>query len=382
MLKNHWYAVEFSEAVDLKPHPLRVFGQHLVLYRDRLGALVCHSDVCVHCGTPLSSGQVVGDCIQCPRDGWQYDLEGDATTIPSVAGEETIPLHARVDTYPCVEQYGYIFVFLGDLPGDRRPPGPRLPVLDVMPNAQAHGNRIVTGEFAWNANFERVIEHNVDTTRSPLVQQGEHAIEEAHVGLWLTGVVGSTTGVASDPAEFRKLFGAKPGDGAVAVRVAVFFPNLTMLEVVLGSGVMRLFTAVVPVDATHTISKWTMCRTFSKAPLTDGAARRRVQRMLATARSTIEAPPASGFEDEPAGETTSDTASGPDSVPTSVGSAYRQWRRTVLGWGWGIEQAPDDGFDDWTSTRVIPSPARRFHPELADLWVLAELAPIEVHRDA
>ena len=379
MLKNHWYAVEFSEAVDLAPHKLRVFAQNLVLYRDRLGALVCHSDACVHCGTPLSSGKVMGDCIQCPSDGWEYDLEGDCTTIPSFPDDESIPLHARVDTYPCVEQYGYIFVFLGDLPGDRRPPGPRLPVLDVMPNAQAHGHRIVTGEFAWNANFERVIEHNLDTTTGPLVALGHQEIEEAHVGLWLTGVIGAPAVVPSDPSEFRKLFGAKPGESPVPVRVAVFFPNLTMLEVVLPTGAMRLYTAVVPVDETHTISKWTMCRTFSKVPLADGGARRRVQRMLAMAQSTVEAPRAAAHDLD---DVHHPAAPGADTQPQSVRSAYHEWRQTVLSWGWGIEQAPDGGFDDWTETRVIPSPARRFHPELAEVWVLRELDPIEAHRDA
>ena len=28
---------------------------------------------------------------------------------------------ARIDTYPCVERYGFVWVFLGDLPAEQRP---------------------------------------------------------------------------------------------------------------------------------------------------------------------------------------------------------------------------------------------------------------------
>ncbi len=409
MLKNHWYAVEFGVAVDLKPHKIRVFGQDLLLYRDCLGALVCHSDACVCCGDSLSAGAVAGDRIRCATCGREYDLDGVCTLAPDLGPGVAIPVWARVDSYPSVEQYGYIFLFLGDLPGNRRPPGPRLPILDVMPYAQAHEHRMLTGETSWSANYEHVIENTLDVERvralhaaddanreapvSPLppdpfadpdfvdltvngfditTKFDDYELHESHVGLWLTGVTGEVSLDAPEATGLRKLTVARAE--VVPTRVGVFFPNLTVVDTPVPGGMLRIFTAVVPVDDSHSISKWTMARTFSTSPLGDSAARRRMRRIIDADRPVIEAADPGAMSYHPDAHL--------DTRRDSLRDAYRSWRQTVLSWGWGIEQAPDDGFDHWTETRVIPSPARRFPPESPESWVLGELGAIEVRREA
>ena len=304
MLKNHWYAVEFGSAVDLTPVAARVFGQDLVLYRDCLGAMVCHSDTCVHCGSSLATGSVVGDRLRCSGCAREYDLDGVCTRLPEADHDVAIPLNARLDSYPSVEQYGFVFVFLGDLPGNRRPPGPRLPVLDVMPYAQAHGHRVVSGETAWAANYERVIEASVDIERVQALYGGDdepadagmyeessrrfYALEETHVGLWTTGVVGSVA-LSTPTATGLRRFSASKTPADTTSRVGVFFPNLTFVETPVVGGSMTIVTAVVPVDRQHCVSKWTMLRTSAMSSIGDSSARRRMKRFAEVERRLLEA---------------------------------------------------------------------------------------------
>jgi len=68
MLKNLWYAVEFSHAVTNKPLKMQCLGQHFVLWRNRKGEVSCLSDLCVHRGGSLAGGWLTPDesCIVCP----------------------------------------------------------------------------------------------------------------------------------------------------------------------------------------------------------------------------------------------------------------------------------------------------------------------------
>ena len=169
MLKNFWYAVEFGAAVTDRPVQVRIFDQDLMLFRDTTGTVRALSDICIHRGGSLAGGKVKGNCVECPYHGWRFDHDGACTKIPANREGLPIPKKARVDAYPAVERYGYVFVFLGDLPEDERPPIPELPVPDDVPHAQAEGNRIITGQFTWNANYERVIENGVDAAHAPFV---------------------------------------------------------------------------------------------------------------------------------------------------------------------------------------------------------------------
>src|SRR5690349_14384151 len=116
MLKNFWYAVEFSDRVTSKPLKLTCLGQRFVLYRTSKGEAVCLSDLCAHRGAALSDGWVKDDCIVCPYHGWEYEQGGACTKIPANLQGRSIPKKARVDAYPVVEKYGFVWAFLGDLP--------------------------------------------------------------------------------------------------------------------------------------------------------------------------------------------------------------------------------------------------------------------------
>src|SRR3546814_16658967 len=51
--------------------------------------------------------------------------EGRCQKIPAL-GDTKVPKRGRIDSYPTKEIYGWIWVFLGDLPEDERPEPPTL----------------------------------------------------------------------------------------------------------------------------------------------------------------------------------------------------------------------------------------------------------------
>jgi nitrite reductase/ring-hydroxylating ferredoxin subunit len=159
MLKNFWYAIAFSHEITEQPSKHTVLGQQLVVFRQkRSGRVVVMSDLCVHRGGALSGGwQDDKGCVVCPYHGWEYDADGKAVRIPANLEGRPIPKKARVDSYPVQEKYRFVWVFLGDLPEEERPP---------IPNWDEHFNdpslRAVEGQFLWNANYERVMENGCD----------------------------------------------------------------------------------------------------------------------------------------------------------------------------------------------------------------------------
>lgn len=381
MIKNHWYAVEFGHVIGTEPHHAEIMGQQLVLWRDVGGVLHAQSDVCIHRGGSLAGGKVVDDCVECPYHGWRYDADGQCTRIPANREGLPIPKKARIDTYPCEERYGYAFVFLGDLPESERPPLPYIDVLDQVPTARIDGFRAITGEFAWKANFERVLENGVDIAHAPFVHAGsfgnpdspvveDYEVEEITHDGWNIGNISTVHLDPPQPSGIWKVVSKKGADRPpIKTRTGIYFPNITMLEVNLPLGTMRIFTAVVPVNANRSISKWTMMRDFFTGSWADRDSRRRTDKIF--------------LEDQPTVE-----GQRPELVPVDLTAelhvksdanqlAYRRWRQSALDRGWGIDQHVVGRDGDYHEVRVIPSPARREHPDLANAWVLKELAARE-----
>ena len=56
-------------------------------------------------------GKLVGDRLQCHYHGLQYDQTGRCVRIP---GQDQIPPSAKVKTYPVVERYHWVWIWMGD----------------------------------------------------------------------------------------------------------------------------------------------------------------------------------------------------------------------------------------------------------------------------
>lgn len=166
MLINNWYvAAESADLVPGQPKGVRMLGFDFVLLRQEDGSVTCLSDVCVHRGASLARGKCQGANIACPFHGWEFAPDGTCVKIPSIGEEGPIPKRAKVDSYPTAELYDWVWVFLGDLPEDRRPPVPAL-LPEYFDTEKWRTTRMVVEA---PANWQKFEENSLDTAHLAFV---------------------------------------------------------------------------------------------------------------------------------------------------------------------------------------------------------------------
>jgi phenylpropionate dioxygenase-like ring-hydroxylating dioxygenase large terminal subunit len=133
-----------------------------VFWRDSQGKLGCLVDQCPHRGVAFSAGKLVGDCIQCPFHGFEFDTTGRCTLIPANGRSAEVPKVFKARAYPVRELHNLIYIWWGE-PRDEYPP---LPDFDYMrdPNLVYAATTDM-----WNAHYSRVIENQLDVVHVPFV---------------------------------------------------------------------------------------------------------------------------------------------------------------------------------------------------------------------
>jgi phenylpropionate dioxygenase-like ring-hydroxylating dioxygenase large terminal subunit len=113
-LRDYWYIAAPSREVGRRPLQRVVEGETLVLFRDSAGRVQALIDRCAHRGMALSRGRVVGDCVECPYHGWQYDGAGSLRAVPALCAGERLPQPRSMRAYPVQVCDEHIWVWIGD----------------------------------------------------------------------------------------------------------------------------------------------------------------------------------------------------------------------------------------------------------------------------
>lgn len=133
---NAWYMACWAD--DLSDDRLLariLLEQPVVLFRDANGTAAALEDMCPHRFAPLSKGRLRGGVVQCGYHGLRFD--GSGACLGNAAAYSSFPPDTRVRTYPLVERYRAIWIWLGDVDGAN----PDLvPVLAHMPAPGGHQN--------------------------------------------------------------------------------------------------------------------------------------------------------------------------------------------------------------------------------------------------
>ena len=136
MIFDDWYPA--LRSADLRGKSLSkalLLGVPLVLGRKRDGSIFAMRDLCPHRGIPLSAGWFDGEHVTCKYHGWSFEpCSGQCSAIPSLTpGDELDATKIYATAYPCVERYGYAWVYLPSAGTGRLqdmsalPPVPELP---------------------------------------------------------------------------------------------------------------------------------------------------------------------------------------------------------------------------------------------------------------
>jgi phenylpropionate dioxygenase-like ring-hydroxylating dioxygenase large terminal subunit len=266
MYINFWYPVAKAEEIlDDKPLRVQILGLKFVAFRDSGDVARVLSDTCIHRGGALGKGWVRDGRVICPYHGWQYESDGKCSMIPTYGKETKPPARAKVDSYPTQEKYGIVFVFLGDLPEEERPPVFEIPEYD---DEKWRVNNTVV--FEVNAYYERSVENGLDAAHNEFVHplQGapsvgdtlrRHPIEIEEIPPWGSQFLVAYAG--GSKSEDTKVLGA--GEGSTRAGSGHYGPNTLITRIIFSE--VKAFAQYffeAPIDESHTRIFFVNIRSF------------------------------------------------------------------------------------------------------------------------
>ena len=155
LLRRYWQPVALAAEVPANgaPLPVRIMSEDLVLFRDDQGQLGLIGLHCSHRRADLSYGRVENGGLRCLYHGWLYDRHGNCLEQPCEPPEKRFCEKVHHPAYPCHEQAGIIFAYMG--PGE----APLFPGYE--PFLAPSGHVLVTKIFH-ECNYFQANEGNLD----------------------------------------------------------------------------------------------------------------------------------------------------------------------------------------------------------------------------
>jgi phenylpropionate dioxygenase-like ring-hydroxylating dioxygenase large terminal subunit len=244
VLIQDWFAA--ARSVDVppgRPAATRLLGQDVVLWRGEVG-LHAWQDLCIHRGAKLSLGSVRNNCLVCPYHAWEYDASGRCVHMPSHPTQAP-PAKAHARVFRAIEQYGLIWLSLGD-----PPQGP--PVFAEVDDGAYR--TMLAGPYAFHAQGPRIVENFLDVAHLPIVHAGLLG-DAAHAQMADYEVETNSEGIV---ARDIRIWQPDP-DGAgrpaeVSYTYRVYRPLIASFHKTHEQQVMLMALFVTPLDQQHSVS--------------------------------------------------------------------------------------------------------------------------------
>jgi phenylpropionate dioxygenase-like ring-hydroxylating dioxygenase large terminal subunit len=110
MKPTGWFQIAWSEEIGVGDvRTMKYFDQEMVAWRSESGQLTVMNAYCEHLGAHLGfGGTVVGEALQCPFHGWQWNQQGRNVCIPY---EDRPNRGRRITTYPVIERNESVYIW-------------------------------------------------------------------------------------------------------------------------------------------------------------------------------------------------------------------------------------------------------------------------------
>ena len=254
---NAWYVAAWDHELTAKGVLARtVAGRPLALYRTGDGRPVALADACWHRLAPLSQGKLVGnDELQCPYHGLRFNSAGRCTGMPA---QETLNPSAVVPSFPIVERYRYVWVWLGE---------PTLADPDAIPDMHQLGSDEWAGDgetIYAPCNYQLVLDNLMDLTHEEFVHsssigQEELSESEFHVTHDDQSVTVSRwmLGIDAPPFWLKNMRDKFPGFEGKVDRwqiIHYYYPSTICIDV----GVAKAGTGASEGDRSHGVNGYVM----------------------------------------------------------------------------------------------------------------------------
>ena len=182
-----WYVAAWDHEVTRTILARTIAGRPLAIYRTEDGRPVALADACWHRLAPLSLGKLVGkEEIQCPYHGIRYNSAGRCVSMPA---QETLNPSATVASFPVVERYRYVWIWLGD---------PTLADPATIPDMHQMTDPAWTGDgltIYAPCNYQLVLDNLMDLTHEEFVHGSSIGQEELSESDFVTSHTDTTVTV-------------------------------------------------------------------------------------------------------------------------------------------------------------------------------------------
>lgn len=177
LFRRYWIPLLISSELSEKDGaPLRVtvLSEKLLAFRNSDGTVGLIDEFCAHRGVSLWFGRNEENGIRCPYHGWKYDVDGQCVEVPSEPEESGYCQKIKLNSYPCVEQGGIIWTYMGH--ESEKPPLPQYEWNLVPPE-----NRFVSKRWQ-ECNYLQAMEGGIDSSHVSFLHSGELHTDPLHKG--------------------------------------------------------------------------------------------------------------------------------------------------------------------------------------------------------
>jgi 5,5'-dehydrodivanillate O-demethylase len=156
LLRRYWHPVAVAgELTEEKPiKAVKILGEELVVYRDKIGKYGLVGEHCPHRLASLAYGRVDSEGIRCPYHGWKFDYAGKCLEQPAEPPDNSFKDRIKHVAYPVEHLGGLLYAYLGPAPA------PLLPRWDVL--VWERGKRWIVKESILDCNWLQPMENSVD----------------------------------------------------------------------------------------------------------------------------------------------------------------------------------------------------------------------------
>lgn len=192
----------------LGPQQVMVMGVNMVVWEDFNGVWSVMTDACPHRLAPLSQGRVDPEtnCIECPYHGWQFDVEGNITSIPQLEAGKDFP-QVGSTYFPTHLAGDVIYAFLPSSMHGEMFPQSLLPE-DMFPTVREDiesGTKMFVRELPYSFDF--LVENFMDPAHIPFAHHSLQSVRSDGAPMSMDTVVSNFTHIETT---FKDTMRGKP----------------------------------------------------------------------------------------------------------------------------------------------------------------------------
>jgi len=167
LFRRYWIPALLAEELarpDCPPVRVQLLGERLVAFRDSEGRIGLIDEFCAHRRVSLWFGRNEECGLRCPYHGWKYDVHGQCVDLPSEAQRSEIRKRVKLKSYPCIEQGGVIWTYMG--PAEKRPAPPAFEWATVPAERRYVSKRLQ------ECNYLQALEGGIDSSHVSFLHSG------------------------------------------------------------------------------------------------------------------------------------------------------------------------------------------------------------------